>query len=60
MPTNAREGARALLRAVGRREPLWWTTPTNAELAQRMKRSAPLDLTDADVPGFLDAERERR
>ncbi|GAB2881728.1 FitA-like ribbon-helix-helix domain-containing protein [Streptomyces mayteni] len=36
------------------------TTPTNAELAQRMKRSATLDLTDADIPGFLDAERERR
>ncbi|WP_065962410.1 FitA-like ribbon-helix-helix domain-containing protein [Streptomyces sparsogenes] len=36
------------------------TTPTNAELAQRMKRAATLDLTDADVPGLLEAERERR
>ncbi|MEU1787699.1 antitoxin [Streptomyces sparsogenes] len=36
------------------------TTPTNAELAQRMKRAASLDLTDADVPGLLEAERERR
>jgi antitoxin FitA len=35
-------------------------TPTNAELAQRMKRSASLDLTDADIPGLLEAERERR
>ncbi|TDC22769.1 antitoxin [Streptomyces sp. 8K308] len=36
------------------------TTPTNAELAQRMKRSASLDLTDADIPGLMDAERDRR
>ncbi|MEU5643289.1 FitA-like ribbon-helix-helix domain-containing protein [Streptomyces milbemycinicus] len=35
-------------------------TPTNAELARRMKRSARLDLTDTDVPGLLEAERERR
>jgi predicted nucleic acid-binding protein len=32
------------------------TTPTNAELVQRMKRSASLDLTDTDIPGLLDAE----
>ncbi|MFD5318091.1 antitoxin [Streptomyces sp. NPDC127098] len=36
------------------------TTPTNAELAQRMKRSASLDLTDVDIPALMDAERERR
>jgi hypothetical protein len=36
------------------------TTPTNAELAQRMKRSASLDLTDTVIPGLPDAERERR
>lgn len=36
------------------------TTPTNAELAERMRRTASLDLTHTDVPGLIQAERERR
>lgn len=35
------------------------TPPSNAGLAQRMKRSASVDLTDVDIPGLVDAERER-
>ncbi|MBB1243648.1 antitoxin [Streptomyces durbertensis] len=36
------------------------SVPTNAELAERMKRQASVDLSEVDVPGFLEAERERR
>ncbi|MDO0937372.1 antitoxin [Streptomyces sp. DG2A-72] len=35
-------------------------TPTNAELAERMRSAAGLDLTDTDIPGLVEAERERR